>query len=702
MRPKTISMLTFFCIILLIFQGGYGQPNLRCTALTFTPTSVNPGGPIELSGTIENNGTVGIGTNIKINFYLSTSSSQIDYSKFFHFFNMPSPLAAGDTKNFNETNVVVPSTIPPDNYYVWISIDPDNAIPEINDGDNKSPSASQLSVAGSTYTLTVNVSPLGSGIVSKSPDKTNYINNEIVQLTAIPNAGYQFDQWSGDLSGGSNPATITMDGNKSVTAHFIPISNLPPIEPVVSPLQTVGAGFWVAITVGTSSKPVTDLKIGTFELQYTNTAIIDYLTHDIGPFITGAQVFIVPDDPNGKISASIYRTTGGDSGSGIVLRLKFKILNSATVGQLVDFSFIQVQANNSSNGEITLSLISSSIEIVDNILVWPGDANNDGQVSIFDINPIVATHWNLTGPVRPNASTQWIAQPCAPWNPVDATYADCDGSGQVDIFDINPVIVNFGNTHTLSKSLSFFKADKLYKSLDGLPITVEERDYDDITHDFWIDINVGTPSQPVTDLKIVSFELSYSNTDYVDHISHEIGPFLTGGQATVMVDDPNGKVSAAVYRTSGGNSGSGVILSLKFNAEMNHTVDFNFDGVMANNSTGGVISVSPSGKTVTTLVDGFSDERPNEFVLFPNYPNPFNQKTAIRYHLPQSSHVILGIYNLKGQEIVRLVNENKLAGIHEAVWDGRNSQSMLAPSGLYIYQIVAGDFKQSRKLILSQ
>ena len=701
MRRKTILMLTFFCIILLVSQGGYGQPNLRCIALTFTPTSVSPGGTIDLSGTVENNGTVAIGTNIKINFYLSTSSSEIDYSMFLHFFYMPSPLAAGGTKNFNETNVVVPSTIPPDNYYVWISIDPDNAIPETDEDDNKSPSAAQLSVGGTTYTLTVNVNPPGSGIVSKNPDKVNYNNNEIVQLTAIPNAGYQFDQWSGDLSGGSNPATITMDGNKNVTAHFIIISNLPPIEPVVSPLQTVGAEFWVDITVGTSSKPVTDLKIVSFELQYTNTAIIDYMTHDIGPFITGAQAFVVPDDPNGKISASVYRTTGGDSGHGVVLRLKFQILMSATVGQTVDFSFIQVQANNSSNGDITLFLVSSSVEIVDNILVWPGDANNDGQVSIFDINPIVASHWNLTGPVRPNASSQWVAQPCPPWTPVDATHADCDGSGQVDIFDINPVIINFGNTHTLSRSLSFFKAE-LNKSLDGLPITLKERDYDDITHDFWIDINVGTQGQPVNDLKIVSFELTYSNTDDVDFIAHQIGPFLTGGQATVMADDPNGKVSAAVYRTSGGETGFGVILSLKFNAEMNHTVDFNFDGVMANNSTGDVITTSPSGKTVTTLVDGFSNERPREFVLFPNTPNPFNQRTAIRYHLPKANRVIVGIYNLKGQEIVRLVDENKRAGIHEVVWDGRNSQDQLQPSGLYICQIVAGNFKQSRKLILSQ
>jgi uncharacterized repeat protein (TIGR02543 family) len=68
------------------------------------------------------------------------------------------------------------------------------------------------------YTLTVNVA--GSGSVTKSPDKTFYDEGDIVSLEAVPSSGWIFDSWSGDLTGGINPTTITMTSNKAVTATF--------------------------------------------------------------------------------------------------------------------------------------------------------------------------------------------------------------------------------------------------------------------------------------------------------------------------------------------------------------------------------------------------------------------------------------------------------------------------------------------------
>ncbi|HRR96712.1 MAG TPA: cohesin domain-containing protein, partial [Candidatus Ratteibacteria bacterium] len=69
------------------------------------------------------------------------------------------------------------------------------------------------------YTLTVNVS--GSGTVTKNPDKTEYTKGDIVTLTATPSTGQEFIGWSGDLTGTTNPTTITMDGNKTITANFV-------------------------------------------------------------------------------------------------------------------------------------------------------------------------------------------------------------------------------------------------------------------------------------------------------------------------------------------------------------------------------------------------------------------------------------------------------------------------------------------------
>jgi uncharacterized repeat protein (TIGR02543 family) len=68
------------------------------------------------------------------------------------------------------------------------------------------------------YTLTINT--VGSGSVTKSPDQATYTYGTIVDVNAIADAGWTFDSWSGDLGGSTNPETITMDGNKTVTATF--------------------------------------------------------------------------------------------------------------------------------------------------------------------------------------------------------------------------------------------------------------------------------------------------------------------------------------------------------------------------------------------------------------------------------------------------------------------------------------------------
>ncbi|AFK05956.1 hypothetical protein Theba_0222 [Mesotoga prima MesG1.Ag.4.2] len=79
-----------------------------------------------------------------------------------------------------------------------------------------------ITLVKKTYTLTV--SSVGQGTVTKNPDKATYTHGEVVQLTANPDSGWNFDSWSGDLTGSTNPVNITMDGNKSITANFSEIT----------------------------------------------------------------------------------------------------------------------------------------------------------------------------------------------------------------------------------------------------------------------------------------------------------------------------------------------------------------------------------------------------------------------------------------------------------------------------------------------
>ena len=88
---------------------------------------------------------------------------------------------------------------------------------------NGNKSVTATFTATPTYTLTTSVLPASSGSVTLNPDTGPYASGTVVTVTAVPIAGYTFSSWSGNLTGSTNPTTITMDGNKSVTANFTAI-----------------------------------------------------------------------------------------------------------------------------------------------------------------------------------------------------------------------------------------------------------------------------------------------------------------------------------------------------------------------------------------------------------------------------------------------------------------------------------------------
>lgn len=86
---------------------------------------------------------------------------------------------------------------------------------------------------------------------------------------------------------------------------------------------------------------------------------------------------------------------------------------------------------------------------------------------------------------------------------------------------------------------------------------------------------------------------------------------------------------------------------------------------------------------------------PGTYALNQNYPNPFNPTTQIAFDLAKSSHVELTIYNVLGQEVTTLVNRDMEAGSHTIEWDASS-----VSSGVYFYRIQAGDFNQTKKMML--
>ena len=91
---------------------------------------------------------------------------------------------------------------------------------------------------------------------------------------------------------------------------------------------------------------------------------------------------------------------------------------------------------------------------------------------------------------------------------------------------------------------------------------------------------------------------------------------------------------------------------------------------------------------------------PTDFVLGPNYPNPFNPSTIIPYQLPTATHVRLEVFNLLGQRIATLVDGARAAGVHTAQWDATDAAGRAVAAGVYIYRMTVGMERQTGRMVL--
>ena len=91
---------------------------------------------------------------------------------------------------------------------------------------------------------------------------------------------------------------------------------------------------------------------------------------------------------------------------------------------------------------------------------------------------------------------------------------------------------------------------------------------------------------------------------------------------------------------------------------------------------------------------------PTTYQLFQNHPNPFNPMTTIRFDLPKVQTVRLTIYTVDGKVVTTLINENMPQGNHEVVWSGLDDAGRLVASGTYIYRLEAGDYMETKRMLL--
>ena len=98
--------------------------------------------------------------------------------------------------------------------------------------------------------------------------------------------------------------------------------------------------------------------------------------------------------------------------------------------------------------------------------------------------------------------------------------------------------------------------------------------------------------------------------------------------------------------------------------------------------------------------DVLFSEVPSNISLYQNYPNPFNPTTEIGFELSKEGYVELNIYDATGKLVKTLIDGEKEAAYHTVYWNGTNNAGKALPSGVYVYTLKAGEYSESKTMIL--
>lgn len=211
------------------------------------------------------------------------------------------------------------------------------------------------------------------------------------------------------------------------------------------------------------------------------------------------------------------------------------------------------------------------------------------------------------------------------------------------------------------------------------------------------------------DLLIRSITLGLSNNIFVGTNTGGIYRSTNTGQSWEAVNSNLSNlsvVSLCTHRNGdlyAGTSGGGVFRSTDNGAtwsETNSGLTNLFVYALAVDSIGQIYAGTAGGGVFRTaqptgVTPAHGPTLPNSYALFQNYPNPFNPTTTIRYSLPTSSRVVMTIFDVLGQTAAKLVDEEQGPGIHDVSYDASRLSS-----GIYFYQLHAGDFVSTKKLVL--
>lgn len=540
------------------------------------------------------------------------------------------------------------------------------------------------------HQLAVSIDPDSAGEVLISPltEGLWYASQTDVSLLALPVYGTHFDRWTGALTGAVNPAQLTMNSFKRVTAHFEPDTQMvtvrtdPDTLPFTVDDQTYVGSETFAWRVGSAHALCADSLIqadASVRLAFTGWS------HDS----SRCHTFVVPDedrvltadfrdqylltavsvpDTAGRIRA----TPGGDfwydAGTSVELEAVpapgFAFLNwadslsgHANPADMIMDGPMRVTAVFGNRPPTVVAPDTSFAEDdtlrigFDRIGAWVSDENNPDST----LHVVVTGGSRIAALMDSSASELLLYTRTPDWN----------GTDTVTVWATDPL----GQTASDGMTVLVLPVPDA-----PLPFALLEPG-DQSVFPTWPDIvtfswrAAADPDAGDT----LTYVMEIDTTDRFDSPRHTVIPGIQGSTYP-LVWPSKWEDHVYFWRVT--------------------AVDTDDLSVLCSNG--------PFRFTLATGVQAESEAAPKTFVLDQNYPNPFNGETVIRYGLPKNSPVRLHIYNMFGQKVKTLVESVQARGYHTVQWNGTDDHGGRVASGLYFIRLRTPSFESVKKTILTQ
>jgi uncharacterized repeat protein (TIGR02543 family) len=586
-----------------------------------------------------------------------------------------------------------------------------------------------ITSAPATYTLTVNVT--GSGTVAKNPDNPTYASGQVVELTATPNPGYAFTGWSGDLAGTANPANITMDANKTVTATFTAFETAWNAGLTVS-----NSSLTKALTFGQAETATEGLDAalnekelppvpptGTFDTRFMLPTVpaLPSMT-DFRPSARTQAQWLIQFQPGPAGYPITFEWNnaglpGGDfylrDATGAIVNVNMKtqgtyVLNNAAISSLVILYYRDVLTPLCATipvqtgwNLLSVPLRAASMEAADLFPAATGGAfgfnggyedatvleNGKGYWLKFDAPANVEVcgsevggtltlqqGWNMIGPFNENVDPAEITT--IPGGIITTDFFGFD-NGYVEAITLLPgrgYWVKTSAAGTLALPAGPAKTSVAQARHDSTWPYIQVVDSKGKGRKLYFAPSVDgqysydMPPMPPADAFDVRFA-SNTSVELGSLMAHDI--LISGAQFPVTMEFRN--MNAMVLRVRDRSNGSTLAERVS---------DGSIITLLSPVAKLGLDAIVPSGV-------------PADYVLNQNYPNPFNPSTRISFNVPAKADIRLAVYNVLGEMVQSLLNGEMEAGYYEVVFDAAN-----LPSGLYFYRLDSGSFSEIRKMVL--